>query len=165
MTLVESGRWKRSQYVCLFYFKKTKIFIEVPASRLSITFHWLELGLTVSCGSMGDWKSGKWASHDQFRSFVIDCLRLETLVHGSKSGICYQERRDGMNSGSTMNKACHKWFYSTIKPVVCSHSLRTAIVLSRYVPWILCDIQKCCLIEEFCQELTLFFFSTHTIPQ
>lgn len=100
------------------------------------------------------------------RLLSIDCLRLETLVHGSKSGICYQARRDGMNSGSTMNKACHKWFYSTIKPIVCSHSLRTAITLSYYVPLILCDIQKCCLIEEFCQELApFFFFSTHTIPQ
>lgn len=166
MTLVEWGRREGSRYVCLFYFKKTEIFIDVPASRLSIIFHWPELDLMVSRGCKGEWKSGKWAGHDQLRSFVIDCLRLETLVHGSKSGICYQARRDGMNSGSTMNKACHKWFYSTIKPIVCSHSLRTAITLSYYVPLILCDIQKCCLMEEFCQELApFFFFSTHTIPQ
>lgn len=158
MTLVEWGRREGSQYVCLFYFKKTEIFIDVPTSRLSIIFHWPELDLMVSRGCKGEWKNGKWAGHDQLRSFVIDCLRLETLVHGSKSGICYQARRDGMNSGSTMNKACHKWFYSTIKPIVCSHSLRTAITLSYYVPLILCDIQKCCLVEEFCQELAPFFF-------
>lgn len=162
MTTVKLGRkGKRgpSVFACLF-FEIQKIFYRSTLSRLPIIFRWPELSLMVSCISKGDWEHGKWAGPDWFRPLVIDCLRLEIWVHGSKSEICYQERRDGINPGPTMNKACHKWFTSTIKRLSASSqdsdgSFTLCAIDSRWriVWW-----------RSFVQSL-LYFFSDHTISR